>query len=49
MVVSSGKTKVEDLGDVKKAFTKAKANITGVILNKVKKTNNNYYYGYYGD
>ena len=49
VVVSSGKTKVEDLGDVKKAFTKAKANITGVILNKVKSQANSYYYGYYGD
>ncbi len=49
VVVSCGKTKVDDLGDVKKAFDKAKANITGIILNKTKKTTNNYYYGYYGE
>ena len=51
LVISSDKTKAEDLNDVKRAFEKANAKITGVVLNKVKVPNGSYYgyYGYYGE
>ena len=49
VVVSAKKTKVEMLNDVKKAFKKANAELTGVVLNKVElKHKKGYgYYEYY--
>jgi len=47
VVTTNKKTKLENLITVKKAFEKAKTNITGVILNQVEKKHNSYY-GYYG-
>ena len=48
VVVTKGKTKMETLSQVKKAFEKANATINGVILNKVKQKDVSYYgkYGY---
>ncbi len=49
VVVSAKKTKAEMLNDVKKAFEKANAELTGVVLNKVElKHKKGYgYYEYY--
>ncbi len=47
VVVSAKKTKQETIAEVKKAFEKANATITGVVLNKVNKKNKKGY-GYYG-
>jgi len=47
VVVSAKKTKREMLEEVKKAFEKANATITGVVLNKVEQKNKKGY-GYYG-
>ena len=53
IVVSSRKTKVESLDKAKKVFEQAKANITGVIINRASVKDNSYYsyYSneYYGD
>ena len=53
IVVSSRKTKVENLDKAKKVFTQAKAKITGVIINRASVKDNTYYsyYSseYYGD
>ena len=53
IVVSSRKTKVESLDKAKKVFEQAKANITGVIINRASVKDNTYYsyYSseYYGD
>ena len=46
VVVSAKKTKFEMLKDVKKAFDKANATITGVVLNKIEQKNKKGY-GYY--
>lgn len=48
ITISSKKTKIELLSEVKKNFEKANAKITGVIINKTKKKHNSYY-GYYGE
>lgn len=53
IVVSSRKTKVENLDKAKKVFTQANAKITGVIINRASVKDNTYYsyYSseYYGD
>ncbi len=53
IVVSSRKTKIESLDKAKKVFEQAKANITGVIINRASVKDNSYYsyYSneYYGD
>ena len=54
LVVSDHKTKYENIAEVKKAFEKAGAPITGVVINKTKSKLNGYYgyyvyYGYYGE
>lgn len=53
IVVSSRKTKVENLDKAKKVFTQANAKITGVIINRASIKDNTYYsyYSseYYGD
>lgn len=51
LVVSDHKTKYENIEEVKKAFEKAGAPITGVVINKTKSKHNGYYgyYGYYGE
>lgn len=53
VVVSSRKTKVENLDKAKKVFTQANAKITGVIINRASVKDNTYYsyYSseYYGD
>lgn len=53
IVVNSRKTKVESLDKAKKVFEQAKANITGVIINRASVKDNSYYsyYSneYYGD
>ena len=48
LVVSNNKTKIELVERAKKAFAVAKADITGVILNKIPNTNLRYnsYYSY---
>ena len=46
VVVTSGKTKIDQLKDVKRAFDKVDSNITGVILNCVKKNGTEYSYQY---
>lgn len=48
VTISSGKTKIELLNEVKKNFEKANAKITGVVINKAKIKHNSYY-GYYGE
>ena len=48
VTISSRKTKVELLNEVKKNFDKANAKITGVVINKAKIKHNSYY-GYYGE
>lgn len=48
VTISSRKTKVELLNEVKKNFEKANAKITGVVINKAKIKHNSYY-GYYGE
>lgn len=48
VVAANKQTKMEQLMDVRKAFMKAKTNITGVILNKVDKKSHKYY-SYYGE
>ena len=48
ITISSKKTKIELLSEVKKNFEKANASITGVIINKAKIKHNSYY-GYYCD
>ena len=45
VIISSKKTKTEDLKQVKKSFEKVNSNITGIILNKVA-NKRNYYYKY---
>lgn len=47
VVVSSKKTKMESLKELKKAFDKVNSTITGVILNNVKQSRKSYYY--YGE
>lgn len=48
VTISSRKTKIELLNEVKKNFEKANAKITGVVINKAKIKHNSYY-GYYGE
>ena len=48
IVVSSRKTKVESLDKAKKVFEQAKANITGVIINRASVKDNSYY-SYYSN
>lgn len=48
VVVTTKKTKVELLDQVKKSFERANVKIDGVILNKVKAKDISYY-GYYGE
>lgn len=49
VTISSERTKLETLKEVKKNIEKANSNITGIIINKVKKKKSSYYgYGYYG-
>ena len=48
IVVSSGKTKVENLDKAKKVFIQAKAKITGVIINRAS-VKDNTYYSYYSN
>lgn len=48
VVVTSKKTKVELLDQVKKSFERANAKIDGVILNRLKQKETSYY-GYYGE
>ena len=48
VTISSKKTKIETLKEVKKNIEKANSKITGVIINKVKRNHSSsYYYGYY--
>lgn len=48
VTISSKKTKIETLKEVKKNIEKANSKITGVIINKVKRSkSSSYYYGYY--
>ena len=46
VTISSKKTKIEELREVKKNIEKANSNITGVIINKCNKKKSSYY-GYY--
>lgn len=48
IVVSSRKTKIESLDKAKKVFEQAKANITGVIINRASVKDNSYY-SYYSN
>ena len=48
LVVSSGKTKVEEVDKGLELLKKANANMLGVVLNNKKVTNQNHYYYYYG-
>ena len=48
VVVSSRKTKIESLDKAKKVFVQAKANITGVIINRASVKDNSYY-SYYSN
>ncbi len=48
IVVSSKKTKVENLDKAKKVFAQANAKITGVVINKASVKDNSYY-SYYSD
>lgn len=49
LVSAIGNTSVEVLDKAKKSLDNVNANIAGVIANKTPYTNNNYYYGYYGE
>ena len=48
VVVSSKKTKVENLDKAKKVFAQANAKITGVVINRASVKDNSYY-SYYSD
>lgn len=48
IVVSSRKTKIESLDKAKKVFEQAKANITGVVINRASVKDNSYY-SYYSN
>lgn len=49
IVVSNRKTKIESLDKAKKVFEQAKANITGVIINRASVKDNSYYSYYAND
>ena len=50
VTVTSSKTKIDQLADVKKAFEKVNSSIAGVIINKAKVKSSSYYYSsYYAD
>ena len=48
IVVSSRRTKIESLDKAKKVFEQAKANITGVVINRASVKDNSYY-SYYSN
>lgn len=50
VTITSSKTKIDQLADVKKAFEKVNSKISGVIINKAKVKSSSYYYSsYYAD
>lgn len=50
ITVTSNRTKIDQLDDVKKAFEKVNSKIAGVIINKAKTKHSSYYYSsYYND
>ena len=47
MTITSERTRLETLREVKKSIEKVNSSITGIIVNKTKKKSSSYY-GYYG-
>ncbi|SFE59991.1 capsular exopolysaccharide family [Thermoanaerobacter thermohydrosulfuricus] len=47
LVIQAGKTEIEAVSRAKEILESVKANILGVVLNRVKESHRGYYYYYY--